>query len=551
MQSADEFRLRRAAGPIPPENGSERSAQARTFQVHCSQDTAGDFLLHGVLRHDRDPTFYLYGALHRLDVVELHDVSCFHPVRPQVAVDHLPRREVRLERDELLAGQRVQRYRIAAAEGMAWGHDEDHLVFIEDLETQASPLGRIRDQAEIGIAIEHLLIHLLHPPQFYSHANFRVLLAKELQPRWQLVQPYREDRTDAQIAAHHVANVVDPVAQVLVDCEDLAGSFDQRLTFRGQGETAAPTLDQHYPQALLHGADLLAHSALRDVVQGCCLGKTLRIREVAENFQMIDLHARDRRLTSHDVAAVKLMSKPLSDTSTLADRLLGVQAAIQTAAERSGRSPSSVELIAVSKTQPPEVVQEALDAGQMLFGENRVQEARAKIPLLPGRARWHLIGHLQSNKIRHALALNFELIHGVDSFELAQDIDRVANEVGAKPAILLEVNVAEESTKFGFKASNLREQFESLLELRRLSIEGLMCIPPPVAQAEESRKYFVVLRELRDRLQEEFRASLPTLSMGMSGDYTVAVEEGATLVRVGTAIFGERTGKTWRPVAED
>lgn len=234
--------------------------------------------------------------------------------------------------------------------------------------------------------------------------------------------------------------------------------------------------------------------------------------------------------------------------STLADRLHSVQAAIADAAAHAGRSASDVTLVAVSKTHAPESVAEAIDAGQLVFGESRVQEARAKIPLLPGRARWHFIGHLQKNKIRHALPL-FELFHGIDSLELARDLDRIAGEAGAFPKILLEVNVAGEATKFGFTPARLWAQLEDLLALERLQIDGLMCIPPPGPRAEDSRKYFVTLRDLRDAVQAEARVPLPQLSMGMSGDYAVAVEEGATLVRVGTAIFGDRRGKTWKPEA--
>jgi hypothetical protein len=184
-------------------------------------------------------------------------------------------------------------------------------------------------------------------------------------------------------------------------------------------------------------------------------------------------------------------------------------------------------------------VREAVDAGHLVFGESKVQEARAKIPLLPLNIRWHFIGHLQKNKIRHALPL-FEIIHSVESLELARAIDRIAQEDGLHPRILLEVNVAGEGSKFGFKASTLRSELESLLLLPRLSIEGLMCIPPLAEEAETSREYFVELRELRDALEQEFEVNLPHLSMGMTNDYSVAVEEGATLVRVGTAIFGER-----------
>jgi len=235
---------------------------------------------------------------------------------------------------------------------------------------------------------------------------------------------------------------------------------------------------------------------------------------------------------------------------TISDRLAAVRATVAEAAARSGRAPGDVDLVAVSKTHPPEAISEAIEAGQVLFGESRVQEARAKIPLLPGRARWHFIGHLQRNKIRHALGLGFELLHGIDSLEIARDVDRIAAEAGAFPKVLLEVNVAGESTKFGFRPAKLREQIEELLALERLQIEGLMTIAPLAPAAEASRPHFVALRELRDALQTEFRVPLPRLSMGMSGDYVIGIEEGATLVRVGTAIFGTRSGKAWKPSAE-
>ena len=235
--------------------------------------------------------------------------------------------------------------------------------------------------------------------------------------------------------------------------------------------------------------------------------------------------------------------------SLLSERLLEVQERIAEAAKKSGRAENTVELIAVSKTHPPEAILEAVDAGQTLFGESRIQEARAKIAEAPGRARWHFIGHLQKNKIRQALPL-FELIHSVESLELARDIDRIADEESARPQVLLEVNLAGEASKFGFRPAALREQIESVLALPRLTVQGLMTIPPPAPDAESARHYFSELRELRDSLEGEFALRLPHLSMGMSSDYAIAVEEGATLVRVGTAIFGKRSGKTWRPTGE-
>jgi pyridoxal phosphate enzyme (YggS family) len=235
---------------------------------------------------------------------------------------------------------------------------------------------------------------------------------------------------------------------------------------------------------------------------------------------------------------------------TLFDRLAGVRAQIAEAAGRVGRGPDDIELVAVSKTHPPEAVAEALEAGQTLFGESRVQEAKAKVPLVSGRARWHFIGHLQRNKIRHALGLGFELLHGIDSLDTARDLNRIAGECGAFPKLLLEVNVAGESSKFGFSPAKLREQMEELLAFDRLQIEGLMTIAPLALAAEASRPHFAKLRETREALQTEFRVPLPRLSMGMSGDYAVGIEEGATLVRVGTAIFGSRSGKAWKPTTE-
>ena len=225
---------------------------------------------------------------------------------------------------------------------------------------------------------------------------------------------------------------------------------------------------------------------------------------------------------------------------SIAENLERVHDEVAQAAAKAGRAVEEIELVAITKTHAAEKVREAIEAGHTLFGESRVQEARAKIPELPSNLRWHFVGHLQKNKIRHALPL-FEMIHSVDSLALAQEINRIAEEEGMHPRVLLEVNVAGEASKFGFSQEKLRDQMESLLALPRLSILGLMTIPPLAEDAEASRKYFVQLRQLRDHLQTEFRVDLAQLSMGMTQDFPVAVEEGATLVRVGTAIFGERS----------
>src|ERR1041384_3151668 len=223
----------------------------------------------------------------------------------------------------------------------------------------------------------------------------------------------------------------------------------------------------------------------------------------------------------------------------IASNLEQVRLRIAEAAGKSGRQTNDVELGAVSKAHPAEMVEAAAQAGQTLFGESRVQEARAKIPLLSSRLRWHFIGHLQKNKIRHALPL-FELFHGIDSLALAEDLHRIADEDGMNPRVLLQVNMAGEASKHGFSPEALRRVLEALLALGRLTGEGLMTIPPLAPEAEASRPHFIALRELRDQLEAECNVRLPQLSMGMSNDFAIAIEEGATLVRVGTAIFGKR-----------
>jgi pyridoxal phosphate enzyme (YggS family) len=224
----------------------------------------------------------------------------------------------------------------------------------------------------------------------------------------------------------------------------------------------------------------------------------------------------------------------------IAETLGRVREQVAQAAAKAGRAVDEIDLVAITKTHPADKVREAIEAGHTLFGESRVQEARVKIPELPSSLRWHFVGHLQKNKIRHALPL-FELFHSIDSLALAQEMNRIANEEGMHPRVLLEVNVAGEGSKFGFDPTVLRSELEQLLALPRLTIEGLMTIPPLAPEAEASRKFFVQLRELRDGLENEFQIKLPHLSMGMTNDFTVAAEEGATLVRVGTAIFGERS----------
>lgn len=206
---------------------------------------------------------------------------------------------------------------------------------------------------------------------------------------------------------------------------------------------------------------------------------------------------------------------------------------------RAGRASSCVELVAVSKTFPAEMIRDAAETGQRVFGESRLQEAEPKIDVLPGSLHWHFIGRVQRNKVRKILP-RFEVIHAIDSTRLALYTDEVARELGLFPKIFLQVNIGGEKTKGGFEPDVIREEIDGLLALRRIEVLGLMCIPPPGPDPEASRAWFRALRELRDELQHRAKAPLPCLSMGMSDDFEVAIEEGATHVRVGSLIFGKR-----------
>lgn len=230
----------------------------------------------------------------------------------------------------------------------------------------------------------------------------------------------------------------------------------------------------------------------------------------------------------------------------LAVNLEAVQNRLEAACRRIGRRPGGVKLVAVSKTHPAEIVCEAIAAGVRAFGENKVQEAEGKI-LKIGResAEWHLIGHLQSNKARKAVQL-FDVIHSVDSVELAERLERICEEEQrAELPVMVQVDLAGEKAKSGILESDLPRLVEFLKACRRLKFEGLMLLPPYFDNAEDARPFFKRLREIRDELlrQNAFANNKCELSMGMSHDFEIAIEEGATVVRVGTAIFGERAAR--------
>jgi len=227
--------------------------------------------------------------------------------------------------------------------------------------------------------------------------------------------------------------------------------------------------------------------------------------------------------------------------TTIGTNLEKVQERIAQAALRAERNPQDIQLVAVSKTMPAETVRQAIEAGVTILGENYVQEARNKIEEIGHAARWDFIGHLQSNKAKYVVDL-FDIIHSVDRLSLAREINKLAEKKGEIQKILVQVNISGEEAKSGIDPEGVSDLVREIVTLPNITVEGLMTMPPYFDNPEETRPYFIALRKLRDTLREEHGedSALKELSMGMSADFEVAIEEGSTLVRVGTAIFGER-----------
>jgi PLP dependent protein len=223
----------------------------------------------------------------------------------------------------------------------------------------------------------------------------------------------------------------------------------------------------------------------------------------------------------------------------IAANLKSVQERVDAACARSGRDPHSVTLVTVSKGHPATTVCATADLGVTLFGENRVQEAKIKIGQCPGRLQWHLIGHLQSNKCRDAVHF-FSMIQSVDSLALAREINKWADKSAKTMPVLLEVNVAGESSKFGYSPESVLAELRELNALPKIEVHGLMTVAPWTQEAEKVRPVFRRLAGLKQQCEDVLGAPLPHLSMGMSGDFEVAVEEGATMIRLGSAILGPR-----------
>jgi hypothetical protein len=224
--------------------------------------------------------------------------------------------------------------------------------------------------------------------------------------------------------------------------------------------------------------------------------------------------------------------------SQIRENFLRVTERIEKAARKAGRNPEEIKLVAVSKTVEVDRIKEAIEAGVSILGENYVQESQKKIEEIGHRVGWHFIGHLQSNKARYAVRL-FDMIHSLDSIPLAEELDRRAEREGRMMDVMIEVNLSGETTKFGTEEARAFDIAGKVLNLKHLSLRGLMTMPPYFDSPEMSRPYFIRLRDLKEKMAKE-GVPAKELSMGMSNDFEVAVEEGATYVRIGTAIFGER-----------
>lgn len=235
-----------------------------------------------------------------------------------------------------------------------------------------------------------------------------------------------------------------------------------------------------------------------------------------------------------------MTNDPQQRVSTIRDNLQKVQERVVAAAERSGRSSDEITVVTVSKTWPIDVVQSAVDAGATVLGENRVQEGQAKIPEIKGDLTWHLVGHLQRNKARIAIEL-FDVIQSVDSVRLARTLSSHVADRDGDLSVLVQVNTSGESTKSGLDPNEAVDVAAEIATLDGLRVDGLMTIATLSDDEREARRCFGALRDMRDRLAAEARSEPLQLSMGMTGDFEIAIEEGATIVRIGTAIFGQRT----------
>ena len=534
------------AGPLAAlfDEGPNRSPHLGSVDFDCFQLTGADLVTDGSFGNDRDAIFDLHGALQGFDVVELHRVPNLHTRFPEATVDLLARGEVGIERDEFFPVEFWESDFELLCEPVRRRADEYQAIPPERKNVESATPHGIGDEANFRLSLGHRGVDPSRSEIINEDFDVGELFPVLLQIRRQFVEADAVNRRNAERTHNHLPHAEESALERVGRLENLPRGVEKHPALGGEGKVAAAAFDERDVESLLDRPHLLADGALRNADDFRGPRKACRLRERGKNPEHLNLHDIARRKESGPTLGPQINSSRSQRNketcmSTIEIRLEGILSRIAAAADRAGRNKEDVTLVAVSKFHLPDVVREAFDAGQTLFGESRVQEALPKIDALPAACHWHFIGHLQKNKIRKALGA-FELFHGVDSLEIARDFNRIGAEEGLRPRVLLEVNVAGESTKFGFSPDRLRAEIEECLALDRLEIEGLMCMAPIVETPDQARPFFAACRELRDELAERTGCPLTQLSMGMTADFEAAIQEGATYVRVGSALFGER-----------
>jgi len=459
--------------------------------------------------------------------------------------------DVGLEGDEFLTGDlgdgdfAADRPGLRCRQRVLGAADRHQAVAAEGDDLDQAARGGEGDEAEVAGAGEDVVVDLVGAAVFDVDVDAGVALEEALQVGGELVEADAVDGGDADRPGDEVAVLGDALGNAILEgielLYDAEGGLVKEPPLGGEGEVLAAAVDEGDAEAAFEGAELLADGGLGDAVGAGGLAEAAAVGQVAEDFEGFDLHpeGKHKKLRCPVNEAGPTTSTPFFSMSFLSEHLPAVQARIEAATKRSGRAPGAVSLIAVTKTHPPETVLEAVAAGLERIGENKVQEARAKQEETGHRGEWHLIGHLQSNKVKVVPPL-FDWVHSIDSLEIAQALSAQAREAGRHLKVLLQVNPSGEKTKFGVPPELAAAAAVAINGLPSLELHGLMMLAPYYEEVERTRPHFAALRETRDRLEKETGLALPELSMGMSSDFEVAIEEGSTMVRLGTILFGPR-----------
>ena len=512
-----------------------------SLEIEGDEGAIADFLFDGPPRDDGDAGVDLDRPLDGLDVVEFHDRLDGEAVIAEDPVDGAAGGDVGFEGDEFLPGNLGDGDFAAIRQRMLGAADRHQAVAAEGLDLDQAAGGGEGDEAEVAGAGQDVVVDLVGAAVFDVDVDAGMALEEALQVGGQLVEADAVDGGDADRSGDQVAALGDAVPEGIELLDDAEGGLVEKGSLGGEGEVLPAAVDEGDPEAALEGAELLADGGLGDAVGAGGLAEAAAVGQVAEDFEGFYLHPEGKhkklRCPVNEAGPTTLPSPfPMS---FLSEHLPAVQARIDAATQRSGRPSGAVSLIAVTKTHPPETVLEAVAAGLERIGENKVQEARAKQEETGHRGEWHLLGHLQSNKVKYVPPL-FDWVHSIDSLEIAQALSAQAREAGRHLKVLLQVNPSGEKTKFGVPPELAAAAAEAINGLPSLELRGLMMLAPYYEEVERTRPHFAALRETRDRLEKETGLILPELSMGMSSDFEVAIEEGSTMIRLGTILFGPR-----------